>query len=340
MPRLASSPARSVTRNLSDESSRSMKKSRRKTTRPSAERVRRVLGCESSFVDSPSFRDPVVARRLSDYAKQVESASDELEYTFFSAKNPTLTVCAGGVTSLLKPEEERELFLTLNYLKRQANVLRATVDADRPKQSQIKQIETLHRQARVVRDRIISANLRLVMAIAKKQADARLTFDELFSEGVPVLMRAVEKFDIERGFRFSTYAYTAVRRSLYHAKMEANERSKRQRTSVETSVLERFGQEAPATDRLPDAAVPLVREMLECLPERESLVVRARFGLLQGQPACTLKEVGRLVGVSKERARQLLVRAYDRLRKLAEDTRFAAVLQVVGPPTDVEDVQA
>ncbi len=322
MPRLASSPGRSVTR------------------KPSAERVRRVLGCESSFVDSASFRDPVVARRLGDYAKQVESSADQLEYTFFSAKNPTLTVCAGGVTSLLTPEEERELFLCLNYLKWQANVLRATVDPDRPKQSQIKQIETLHRQARIVRDRIISANLRLVMAIAKKQADDRLTFDELFSEGVPVLMRAVEKFDIERGFRFSTYAYTAVRRSLYHAKTEANERCKRQRTSVELSVLERFEQKAPESDRLAEAAVPLVREMLECLPERESLVVRARFGLLQGQPACTLKEVGRLVGVSKERARQLLVRAYDRLRKLAEDSRFSAVLNVVGPAAELDDLSS
>jgi RNA polymerase primary sigma factor len=286
-------------------------------------RVQSLLGCETSFVGSDSFRNPATARRLRMFAQQMERASVPSATGSYSTKNATLATCAVGMTELLSPSEEREAFLCLNYLKWQANVLRATIDPAAATESLITEIEALHRQALIVRDRIISANLRLVMSIAKAQAEGRLKFDELFSEGVPVLMRAVEKFDVERGFRFSTYAYTAVRRTLHQAKADAHRHNRRQLTSVEPSVLDRMGDSADSTDFLPESAVPLVHELLERLPPRENFVVRARFGMLPNQADCTLQEVGRLVGVSKERARQLLNRAFAHLRTLVEQSRYA-----------------
>lgn len=283
-------------------------------------RVQSLLGCETSFVGSDSFRNPATARRLRMFAQQMERASVPSATGSYSTKNATLATCAVGITELLSPSEEREAFLCLNYLKWQANVLRATIDP--AAESLITEIEALHRQALIVRDRIISANLRLVMSIAKAQAEGRLKFDELFSEGVPVLMRAVEKFDVERGFRFSTYAYTAVRRTLHQAKADAHRHNRRQLTSVEPSVLDRMGDNAASTDPLPESAIPLVRELLERLPSRENLIVRARFGMLPNQADCTLQEVGRLVGVSKERARQLLNRAFAHLKALVEEPHY------------------
>jgi DNA-directed RNA polymerase sigma subunit (sigma70/sigma32) len=94
--------------------------------------------------------------------------------------------------------------------------------------------------------------------------------------------------------------------------------------------LDRESAAEPAADRLPEAALPLVRVLLDCLPPREGLVVRARFGLLPDRPECTLQEVGSLLGVSKERARQLLTRAFVQLRSLADESRFADLQAFAG----------
>ncbi len=285
-------------------------------------RIKHILGCEPSFVGSESFRNPATARRLRMFAEQMECESVRSVAGSYAARNATSATCTIGTTELLGPSEERDAFSCLNYLKWQANVLRATIDPTAAQEALIAEIEALHRQALIVRDRIISANLRLVMSIARTQAGGRLTIDELFCEGVPVLMRAVEKFDIERGFRFSTYAFTAVRRALHKAKADAQRHSRRELTSVEPSVLDRPGHNAALSDLLPESALPLIRDLLERLPPRENFIVRARFGMLPNQADCTLQEVGRLVGVSKERARQLLNRAFAHLKALVEEPHY------------------
>jgi len=302
-----------------------------RSARNQESRVRRLLGRETPFVGSDSFRDPATARRLRSLAERMEREAARPAAVSYSARNAAFATCAPGIAELLSPSEERDAFLCLNYLRWQANVLRATIDPAAPDKSLIGELEALHRQALVVRDRIISANLRLVMSIAKFQAGARSQFDELFSEGVPVLLRAVEKFDVERGFRFSTYAYTAVRRALQRAQADAQRDRRRQVTSVENSVLERSADDAAATDALPESAFPLVRELLERLPPRENLVVRARFGMLPDQADRTLQEVGGLLGVSKERARQLLNRAFARLRTLIAESHYAGLQELAEP---------
>lgn len=327
MPKpLSAHPSLEVTRDSSARKRSSHKRKRDDSTLPSARnkdtRIQRLLGCEPSFVDSDSFRNPATARRLRTFAEQMERESLRSANQSYSAQNATLATCTFGITELLGPSEEREAFSCLNYLKWQANVLRATIDPTSAEESLIVEIEALHRQALIVRDRIISANLRLVMSIARTRAGGPFTIDELFSEGVPVLMRAVEKFDVERGFRFSTYAFTAVRRALHKAKADAHGQSRRELTSVEPSVLDRPGDNAALFDLLPESALPLVRDLLERLPPREKFVVRARFGMLPNQAECTLQEVGRLVGVSKERARQLLNRAFAHLKALVEEPHY------------------
>jgi len=327
MPKLLSAPRKSkVTPNSPalKENSDPFKSddSAARSARNKDARFQRLLGCEPSFVGSDSFRNPATARRLRTFAEQMERESLRSAIQSYSARNATLATCTFGITELLGPSEEREAFSCLNYLKWQANVLRATIDPTSAEESLIVEIEALHRQALIVRDRIISANLRLVMSIAKAQAGGRFTFDELFSEGVPVLMRAIEKFDVERGFRFSTYAFTAVRRALHKAKADAHGHSRRELTSVEPSVLDRPGDNSALSDLLPESALPLVRDLLERLPPREKFIVRARFGLLPNQTERTLQEVGRLVGISKERARQLLNRAFAHLKAIVEEPHY------------------
>jgi RNA polymerase sigma factor (sigma-70 family) len=178
------------------------------------------------------------------------------------------------------------------------------------------EVEKLFRRADIVRDRILSANLRLVMSIAKRLTNQRHSFDELFSEGVPTLIRAVEKFDVERGFRFSTYAYTAIRRSLttYLARVGRHER--RWKTAVDQSALERVESPPTETAPFPEWARTELRELLRGLPPRESDIVKTRFGLASDGSSHTLQEIGEQNGVSKERVRQLLARAVARLQEM------------------------
>ena len=57
--------------------------------------------------------------------------------------------------------------------------------------------------------------MRLVMSIVKKFVTPQQAFDELLSDGILTLMQAIEKFDFDRGFRFSTYAYRSIARNAY-----------------------------------------------------------------------------------------------------------------------------
>src|SRR6185503_10060244 len=87
-----------------------------------------------------------------------------------------------------------------------AEKLRRELDAAQPKASLMDEIESLNQQAVATKNEIARANLRLVVSIAKRHVTPDQNFFELVSDGNISLLRAVEKFDYSRGFKFSTYA--------------------------------------------------------------------------------------------------------------------------------------
>ncbi len=115
---------------------------------------------------------------------------------------------------LLSAQREFSEFRRYNYLKFKADQLRKTIDMNNISSQQVKDIESLLLQANVAKNRIVRANLRLVVSIAKKHVSGPLNLFELISDGNVSLMRAVEKFDFARGFRFSTYASWAIMRNF------------------------------------------------------------------------------------------------------------------------------
>jgi len=124
-------------------------------------------------------------------------------------------------SNLLTHEQEAALFREMNYLKFRANALRSRIDPDDIDAGMIATIEALLSKAQTIRDFIIQANMRLVMSIVKKFVTPQQSFDDLLSDGVFTLMQAVEKFDFDRGFRFSTYAYRSIARNAYRTVMTA-----------------------------------------------------------------------------------------------------------------------
>jgi len=226
---------------------------------------------------------------------------------------------------LLKPEQERALFQRMNFLLQQAAMHRSLLNPDRPSRRRLELIEELIAMADWHRDRIVEANLRLVFSIVKKFVNPNNQFDELLSDGIVALIRAVEKFDFDRGFRFSTYATQVVRRNSYRT-VVLNQQE-RQKVSGGLQDMDIDISDDERTSAISEKRWHELRSrlsvMLGDLDRREKFIIRARFSLGSHRKVHTLQSLADRLGVSKERVRQLERRAMDKLRAMAGDVQLA-----------------
>lgn len=227
-------------------------------------------------------------------------------------------------TPLLTREQEVHLFRRMNYLKYKAAKLREELDPLRPKTGVMDQIDRAYDGAVATKNEIISANLRLVVSIAKRHVGPMENFFELVSDGNISLIRAVEKFDFARGNKFSTYASWAIMKNFARTIPDEH----RLRDRFRTSHAEMFtATEDVRSDQFEQETAQLQREfqvekILERLDEREQKIIISRFGLNRGREPLTLKEVGAELGVTKERIRQIEARALSKLRKAVQEEKI------------------
>jgi RNA polymerase sigma factor (sigma-70 family) len=224
---------------------------------------------------------------------------------------------------LLSREQEMHLFRKMNYLKFEAAKIRAKIDPTKAKSADLDDIERLQEEALSVKNQIIRSNLRLVVSIAKRHVGPSNNFFELVSDGNMSLIRAVEKFDYSRGNKFSTYASWAIMKNFARTIPEENFRRDRFVTGHE----EMFDAAADtrtdeheyesALKRMQEA----VKGMLGRLDDRERRIIISRFGL-GGASEQTLEQLGRELGITKERVRQIESRAQDKLRRFANEEKL------------------
>lgn len=220
---------------------------------------------------------------------------------------------------LLNREQEYHLFRKMNYLKHVATKLRSELDPKAPLVSLMDQIEKLYEQSVAVKNKIVQANLRLVVSIAKKHVDPNDDFFGLISDGNMSLIRACEKFDYARGNKFSTYASWAIMKNFARTIPDEFKHRDRFRTSSEEVFTGHEDRRADNFSAEIDQAVRTdqIQKILHTLDQREQQIIVRRFGLDHRFEPLTLKEVGEEMGVTKERIRQLEARALDKLRAAA-----------------------
>jgi RNA polymerase primary sigma factor len=230
-------------------------------------------------------------------------------------------------TPLLSREQEAHLFRKMNYLKHRAIKLRETLDPSHAKTSELNQIERLQSEALGVKNQIIRSNLRLVVSIAKKRVGPTNNFFELVSDGNMSLIRAVEKFDFSRGFKFSTYASWAIMKNFARTIPEEKTRRDRYVTGhdemFDSAADHRSDERETESDHRRNQET--VQGMLGRLSDRERQILVSRYGL-NGSSEMTLEQLGRELGITKERVRQIESRAQEKLRHFALEQKLEPVI--------------
>jgi RNA polymerase primary sigma factor len=276
-----------------------------------------------------------------------------------------------GRTSLLTAEQEVDLAKRIEAgLFAEHKLDNATELGE----SYRRELELIAEDGRRAKAHMLEANLRLVVSVAKKYSDRGLSLLDVVQEGNLGLIRAVEKFDYTKGYKFSTYAMWWIRQAIQRGFADSARTIRlpvhvlemlSKLSRVERDMHQRLGREptpeelAVELDRTPDQIEELLRtsrqpisldstigedgetsigdliedvdapeaselvdrqlmaeqlrSALDALTPREATIMAMRFGLYDGNPH-TLDEIGRALGLTRERIRQLEKQSLSKLR--------------------------
>ena len=345
------------------------------TAEPTPDEIAEVIGLDgldAAEAEAAALNEAALSEPASEAASPAGGAEVDLDDQTSTMGDSVHTYLKSiGRTSLLTAEQE------VNLAKRiEAGLFaehKLATEPDLPEDFR-QELELVAEDGRRAKAHMLEANLRLVVSVAKKYSDRGLSLLDVVQEGNLGLIRAVEKFDSTKGYKFSTYAMWWIRQAIQRGFADSARTIRlpvhvlemlSKLSRVERDMHQRLGREptpeelAVELDRTPDQIEELLRtsrqpisldstigedgetsigdliedvdapeaselvdrqlmadqlrHALDGLTPREATIMAMRFGLYDGNPH-TLDEIGRALGLTRERIRQLEKQSLSKLR--------------------------
>ncbi len=269
-------------------------------------------------VESPCFKRKNAEKLIF----EIPDTVPRLPVSWYSPAVDRATPPKRNAAALLTRKEESVLFRQYNFARMKLRQLQDRISQS--KNSSDSELDDLVRWYDIsidCRDHIVERNLALVLAMAKRSW-ATGEYADLVAEGNVALVRAVDRFNCELGFKFSTYACRALTTAF-------NRFGRKQLKHRDTMPFEFDPDREPIHRAESDSfsSPERIREIRDVVRSQEAQltpveqeVLRYRFGLFAGQnpPKLTLEKAGNVLGISKERVRQVQIRALRKIREVIE----------------------
>lgn len=228
--------------------------------------------------------------------------------------------------STLSANQETRMFLQYNFAR-----FRLAQLAEHQQQSSDhnrgQEMRLWYERSQQLRSDIISTNMALVLAMAKRTRIPNVDFAEIISEGNLALLRSVEKFDVSRGFKFSTYACRAILKSFNRLATKTGKYYERFPAEYDPE-MEKSDEDQRRHAEQQENSIDDLHEVLEQnaahLSETEMSIIKERFGLNEQEKSKTLAQVGQIVGLTTERVRQIQFKALHKLKRAMNEHYTAA----------------
>lgn len=180
------------------------------------------------------------------------------------------------------------------------------------------------------RDKLIKSNLKFVASVARGYQGLGLSYSDLIAEGNYGLMKAIDRFDYEKGYKTISYSVWWIRQSILEALKERKgiegeslpQDCEKQNSleeddyAVDNVVKDEYIDYGSTDELKTDELKKVIVGLIDCLSEREKYVISEYFGL-NSKECLTLEEIGDTIGLTKERVRQIKEKALKKLRSEA-----------------------
>lgn len=307
--------------------------------------LKAILAEPMDYIDHPEYHAPDAESRIygaAEIARPDVTWYRPLMDDFISARHRQPRSAKSQTTILLTGAQERVLFMKYNFARFSVSEIQKRAANRALTLEEAREVLRWNRTATGYREQIAETNLALVLAMAKRVRISEVDFADLISEGNMALMRSVDKFDCGRGFKFSTYACRAILKAFSRHGIKV------------TTHIRRFGAEYdPILEKSNHLETVRATHERDCadevkfivasnkaeLSEIELKVIGHRFGLgsaldsllatgVQSAPVAsdslTLEQVGQMIGVTKERVRQIQNKALEKIRAALENANPSA----------------